>query len=646
MQRFQLAASVRSTIGLALAAALASQALANPTAQQALRLAPVQKGVEYSQPSAEEAAQCRIESQKLEAGASAWVVSDPNGLILRMFVDTNGNNTVDQWRYYKDGVEVYRDIDSTFNQKADQFRWFHTGGSRWGVDENQDGKIDSWKRISPEEVTAEVVSALAQADAARFMRLVLTDAELRTLGLGPERTEKLAEKLDGIEERFGTVASEQKAINETTKWLQFSSTQPGIVPAGTDGSTKDIEVYENVVAVVETGGQHGQVHIGTLVRVGPVWRLIDVPQAAADNAGAIAGRGFFFQPGGAQREVRAGGPGEAVQELLAQLEKLDREAGGAATEEAQAQYTLRRAELIEKIAQKAETPQDQVMWLRQLADMISAAVQMGHCPDGPQRLEDLYDRLAEKDTNQDILAYIRFRQYAAEYGLALQEPKRHFQSIQEQWLENLKQFVEEYPKATDAAEAMLQLGMANEFAGEEEEAKQWFGRVVSDFPNSPGAAKAAGARRRLDSVGKVLEFRGQNPAGDVVDLAKYRGRVMLIQYWATWCEPCKADMSVLKELVARYGQHFGVIGVSLDHSVRDLAAFVKENGLNWPQIHEDGGLDSRPANQLGILTVPTMILVDQQGRVVHRNIQAAELDREVRRLLTNNAAGQQPAPRR
>ncbi|MFW5693303.1 MAG: redoxin domain-containing protein, partial [Thermoguttaceae bacterium] len=596
-------------------------------------------------PSAEEAARCRIESQKLDGEASAWIITDPNGLTLRMFVDTNGNNTVDQWRYFNDGVEVYRDIDSTFDQKADQFRWFHTGGSRWGIDENQDGKIDSWKRISPEEVTAEVVAALAQADPDRFGQLVLTDAELQTLGLGPERTEKLAEKLADIDQRFREVASEQQAISKKTKWLQFSSTQPGIVPAGTDGSTKDIEVYENVVAVVETEGQHGQVHVGTLVRVGPVWRLIDTPQTAADTE-TIAGRGFFFQPAGAAREVRAGGSSEAAQELLAQLEELDQEADNATTEEAQAEYTVRRADLIERIAKNADSPQDRTMWLRQLADMISAAVQLGHFPDGPQRLEELYDRLSEQETDKDILAYIRFRQHAAEYGRALQQPRANFQSIQEQWLENLRQFVDEYPEAADAAEAMLQLGMAHEFAGEEDEAKEWFGRVVSEFPNSPGATKAAGARRRLDSVGQVLEFRGQSPAGDVVDLAKQRGKVVLIQYWATWCEPCKADMATIKELVDQYGQHFAVIGVSLDHNVKELAAFVREKGLNWPQIHEEGGLDSSPANQLGILTVPTMILVDQQGRVVHRNIQAADLDREVRKLLTSNAAGQPPAPRR
>ena len=55
-----------------------------------------------------------------------------NGKILRKFVDTNGDNIVDQWGYFNDGVEVYRDIDSNFNGKADQYRWLNTAGTRWG----------------------------------------------------------------------------------------------------------------------------------------------------------------------------------------------------------------------------------------------------------------------------------------------------------------------------------------------------------------------------------------------------------------------------------------------------------------------------------------------------------------------------------
>jgi thiol-disulfide isomerase/thioredoxin len=121
--------------------------------------------------------------------------------------------------------------------------------------------------------------------------------------------------------------------------------------------------------------------------------------------------------------------------------------------------------------------------------------------------------------------------------------------------------------------------------------------------------------------------------GSVVDLAKYQGKVVLIQYWATWSNPAKADMAMLKDLWNKYGRSFVIIGGSLDHNVKELNAYLAENPLPWPQIFEEGGLDSHPANAFGILTVPTMILVDQQGKVVSRNIAIAEVESEVKKLV-------------
>jgi len=170
---------------------------ATPTADQALRLIPIQHDVDFARPTAEEAAKCTIGAKKID-GQVGWVVEDPNGVVLRKFVDTNNDNVVDQWCYFKDGLEVYRDIDSNYNGKADQYRWFHTAGSRWGLDKDEDGQIDVWKAISPEELSAEVIAAMGNKDTARFLRLALTPAEIQTLGIGPTKAKQLTEKLDQV----------------------------------------------------------------------------------------------------------------------------------------------------------------------------------------------------------------------------------------------------------------------------------------------------------------------------------------------------------------------------------------------------------------------------------------------------------------
>src|SRR5262245_1696443 len=161
-RRFRVAMTSAFTLGIAFFAVASVQA-ASPTVEQALKLAPIQKDVDYDVPSAAEAPKCTIKAEKL-GGQTGWVVRSPGGQILREFVDTNGDNVVDRWSYFKDGIEIYRDIDENFNGKADQYRWLNTAGIRWGIDKDEDGRIDSWKTISAEEVTAEVVHALRDKD--------------------------------------------------------------------------------------------------------------------------------------------------------------------------------------------------------------------------------------------------------------------------------------------------------------------------------------------------------------------------------------------------------------------------------------------------------------------------------------------------
>lgn len=168
---------------------------AAPSAEAALKLAPIQKqDVDYDTPTGSEIAGCTIKAEN-DNGRTGWVVRDASGQMLRKFSDNNKDNVVDRWAYYKNGLEVYCDIDANFNGKADNYRWFHTGGTRWGVDSNEDGKIDAWKMISAEEVAAEVVAALRAGDTGRFARLLISETEMKSLGLGAAQSKELTTKL-------------------------------------------------------------------------------------------------------------------------------------------------------------------------------------------------------------------------------------------------------------------------------------------------------------------------------------------------------------------------------------------------------------------------------------------------------------------
>jgi thiol-disulfide isomerase/thioredoxin len=276
--------------------------------------------------------------------------------------------------------------------------------------------------------------------------------------------------------------------------------------------------------------------------------------------------------------------------------------------------------------------------LRQLADTASAAVQAGSYASGAERLKALSDKLAGDSSDPELAAYVEFRYLMADYGASVQKENVDFPAVQTKWLESLKKFVDAHPKSPDAAEAMLQLGIAQEYAGQDEEAKTWYQRIVTDFPTAANAQKAAGAVRRLASVGKPMQLKAKAiNANGVVDLSSkaFAGRYVLVHYWATWCEPCKADLDEIQDLIAKYGgkQGFTAVGVSLDSKQEELVAFLKQNKLNWPQVFEPGGLDSRLANEMGVLTLPTMILIDPKGNVVNRNVQMGELDKLLRASL-------------
>ena len=105
------------SIGLAAAAQAAK-----PTPSDALKLVPVLSDVEFDRPAPADIEKCVVDVETV-GGISGWVVKSESGQILRRFLDTNGDNKVDQWCYFKDGIETYRDIDANFNNKADQFRW-------------------------------------------------------------------------------------------------------------------------------------------------------------------------------------------------------------------------------------------------------------------------------------------------------------------------------------------------------------------------------------------------------------------------------------------------------------------------------------------------------------------------------------------
>jgi len=621
--------------GCLAAGAAATPILAKPpTVQDALNaIQPIQSDVAFDRPDKEQIAKCVLESIN-EGGVTGYVVRNEAGQVLRRFLDTNKDTKLDIWCYYRDGIETYRDIDSNFNGRTDEYRWLGTAGIRWGIDDNEDGKIDRWRAISAEEVTAEVIAALRQRDSERFQRLLITDEELKDLGLGEQRFQELAEKLPIARSAFHELAGKQKLVTAKTEWTNFGATLPGVVPSGSDGSTRDVIVYENVSAMTETDGKSQPVSIGTLVQVDATWRLIDLPPLDTALAGAPTGH-FFAQAAPRTEAATNNEPSNAaeIQKLVDQLAALDKNLASTDPDEIAEAYQ-KRADVLEKLYDASTGDDDRGNWLRQLADSLSAAVQSAQSLESVEQLGALVTKLKEAKAADDQIAYVAFRSVMAEHELAIQDEKADFNKIQAALEENLAKVIADHPKATSIVEAMMQLANVYEFGGKDQEAATVYRQIKTDYANSDFAKRAAGAVFRLECVGKSMALKGRILDGKsnngAFELTQLKGKTVLIHYWATWCERCKEDMTKLRELQAKYAkQGLVLVGVNLDAEIEKAGRFVQVNKLPWTQLFETGGMDGRLALEMGIVNLPTMILVDKDGKVIANEMHAVQLESEL-----------------
>ncbi len=605
-------------------------AAAAPTAQEALLVKPRQSGIDFDRPTPEEAETATIKQEKID-GVSALVVRTADGRILRAFADANGDRVVDRWGFYKDGSEVYRELDGDdADAKADQSRWLNAGGSRWGLDPDGDGTLDAWKAISAEETTAEIVTALARKEPAIFARLLPSKAELEAAGFTGERLEDLTRRVTAARQNFLQLASTQKAVGPDATWTSMLTPQgPGTLPAGSPGITRDVMAYDNVVALADAGGQGVQVIVGSLVRCGDAWRPIDAPQLAGPDGRLAETPGFFTPSGPALAAGGAAAVDDELRPLMASLRDLESkmaETDAAGRGKLAAEYIA----TLEKIA-AAAGPGERVFWNRQLVETVAAYVQEGILPDGMAALERLAEASAD---DEDLAAFVDFRLIQARYAASMEAPDADPVKLQEAWFESLAKYVEDHPRAAEAAEALLQLAFRDEFEGRDAEAIARYGEIAKSFPDTAQARKAAGAVRRLESVGKPLDLAGNSLDGKQVSVASFKGRPVLVHFWSTDCEPCKVDLAQIRELQSKFGpQRFACVGVAVDSDRAKLEKFLASKPLAWPQLHEQGGLDSRLAEELGVLALPTMILVAADGTVADRNVSITDLERKLSDLL-------------
>jgi AhpC/TSA family len=616
---------------------------------------PSMPGVEYDTPPDDAAIKaCKVENVMTpEQKIIGYALRDGQGKLLRKFVDTNrikdanGDTHLDLWSYYKDGFEVYRDVDTDEDGRANEAHWLNSGGSRIAIVEPGAGgkgyRVASWKRISAEEASKVLVQAITTGDVDLLASVIATPEELKAIGVPKDVSDKVAKGAGSRQAQYEALVNSKKlkGWDRSTTWSRFDGAIPHGMPVDPAlGLSKEILLYENPVVWVQPPNPEknaaGMAYLqaADVIKIGEAWKFTDLPQAV-DPAGqppslegglrtALIGRG----PIDDKSEVE-------IVDLLAALAKYDLEHAPRPNSSRKdvAEYHFGRIEKLKAIAATTKAPETKLIHNKEIVNCFAEAYRMGFYPSGPE----LMTKLANKEGGK-LASYANYRKIMAVFAYESEQPGADYFALQKQTMTDLEKFKADFPKAEEVAEALLQQGMMSEANNNDDESRKYYRELLKKYADAEPGKWAKGALKRLDLVGAPLDLSGLNAGGKRVSSTAYKGKTLLVVFWSTSAEVFIKDLPELNRLLAKYQpKGFEILGVNLDTDKDALAAFLEQSKLPWVQILEPEGMSGRLAVEYGLLGQPTMILADSSGKVVSRGVKSiVELEKHLEKLLSGS----------
>ena len=192
-------------------------------------------------------------------------------------------------------------------------------------------------------------------------------------------------------------------------------------------------------------------------------------------------------------------------------------------------------------------------------------------------------------------------------------------------------------------EGMAYMSLANAAIGENDfdTAAKWLRKAVAvEKIDEKLKVSAEEMLARLDTMKKLkigspaIPFETVALDGKRISPEQYKGKVVLLDFWATWCAPCRAEMPHVKEVYATYNpKGFEIIGISMDNNRQALDTYLEEQDMKWRQIFDGKGWKAEIGQVYAVSSIPATFLLDREGKIRYKNLRGDELKKAVEKLI-------------